>query len=141
MAKNKKSRAKHMPQQREQVAAVSATPLMLGSFRVPDFDGPSAVFGAKMAEYPPMASIPKVEPKFSHAFSALFFRGGTLAEHGLKLKSGIDHRAAMTAIRAWMCSFDPKHEHKEATVAWASPSGARQHEPSRDRPTGTNPPR
>lgn len=118
MAKNKKSRAKYLPVQKPAPTA-SYPPLMLGSFTVPAFDGPAAVFGARINEYPARSSIPAVDRKYADVFSALFFRGGTLAEHGLKLKSGMDRRAAMTAIRAWMCSFEPQHEHKTETVAWA----------------------
>lgn len=118
MAKNKKSRAKY---QQAAVAAPAASypPLMLGSFKVPAFGGVAAVFGARLNEYPDRASIPKIDPKFEDVVSALFFRGGSLADHGLKLKAGINRGAAMTAIRAWLCSFDPKHEHKTETVAWA----------------------
>lgn len=121
MAKNKKSRAKHFP--KAEAAKESYPPLTLGEFRVPVFDGLSAVFGARLADYPPMGSIPDEFQRFSGKFqsivSALFYRGGTLAEHGVKLRGGINHGAAMTAIRAWLSSFEPKHEHKTATVAWA----------------------
>lgn len=118
MAKNKKSRAKYL--QQPAVTPTSTFPqLMLGDFKVPDFDGLSAAFGARLEEYPARTSIPKVDRKFQDVFSALFFRGGSLADHGLKLKAGLDHRAAMTAIRAWMTSFEPQHEHKTETVAWA----------------------
>lgn len=98
-------------------------PLVLGSFTVPNFDGPSAVFGADLRDYPPMANIPEefrsYSGKYQDIFSALFFRGGKLADHGIKLKNGISHPRAMRAIRAYMCSFAPQHEHKTATVAWA----------------------
>lgn len=118
MAKNKKSRAKYAAPS-PVAAAVDYPPLMLGGFTVPKFDRVSAVFGAQLNEYPTPSNIPDVDRKFVDAFDALFFRGGSLADHGLKLKAGIDRAAAMTAIRAWMGSFDPKHEHKTATVAWA----------------------
>lgn len=118
MAKNKKSRAKYTAPS-PAVAAVDYPPLMLGDFAVPKFDGLSAAFGARLNQYPAPATIPKVDRKFEDAFGALFYRGGSLSDHGLKLKAGIDRAAAMTAIRAWMGSFDPKHEHKTATVAWA----------------------
>lgn len=100
-----------------------AAPLMLGNFQVRAFDGLDAAFGARLRDYPPMASIPaefrSYSGKFQDVFSALFFNGGSLADHGLKLKSGVSHKHAMTAIRAYMSSFDPPHEHKTATVAWA----------------------
>lgn len=119
MAKNKKSRARHIAHPTLEQRRSTFGPLMLGNFKVPEFDGIAAVFGARIKDYPERKSIPTVEHKFKDAFSDLFFRGGKLADHGLKLKSGIDHAAAMTAIRAWMTSFDPQHEHKEETVAWA----------------------
>lgn len=119
MAKNKRSRAKHQSAPKAAPAASHFGSLTLGTFAVPEFDGRSAVFGARLNQYPPYDSIPKVDRRFSDAVSTLFFKGGSLADFGMKLKSGIDHAAAMTAIRAWLSSFDPKHEHKEATVAWA----------------------
>ena len=117
MAKNKKSRAKYL----EPAVAPKPNfpPLMLGGFAVPEFDGLSSAFGARLDQYPSREAIPKVDRKFTDVVDALFFRGGTLAQYGLKLKSGLDHQAAMTAIRSWLCSFDPKHEHKTETVAWA----------------------
>jgi hypothetical protein len=113
-------------QENEAVDALSRAkhpPLMLGSFEVPAFDGLSAAFGARLPQYPPEKSIPAefsgFSGKYQNIVSSLFFNGGKLADHGVKLKDGIDRAAAMTAIRAWMCSFDPSHEHKTATVAWA----------------------
>lgn len=117
MAKNKKSRAKY--EQPAEAPKSVFPPLVLGDFKVPEFNGVSAVFGARLNQYPERSSIPKVAPKYADAFDALFFRGGKLSDHGLEFKTGIDRAAAMTAIRAWMCSFDPKHEHKTETVAWA----------------------
>lgn len=120
MAKNKRSRAKHLPPPKPRPEqAQSFPPLMLGAFQVPKFDGASTVFGADIEHYPDRALIPAVDRKFGEVFSALFYRGGSLSEHGLKLKTGIDNAAAMMAIRAWMSSFAPKHEHKTETVAWA----------------------
>lgn len=117
MSKNKNSRAKY-----EQPAATpkpNFPPLVLGEWAVPEFNGLSAAFGARLEQYPDRATIPKVDRKYEDVVSALFFRGGSLADHGLKFRSGINHGAAMMAIRSWLCSFDPKHEHKTETVAWA----------------------
>jgi hypothetical protein len=120
MAKNKKSRAKHMPKSVERsTPAITYPPLMLGEFEVPKLTGIAATFGARLREYPPRAIIKKVPQKYSDIVDDLFFCGGTLAKHGLRLKSGIDHGAAMSALRAWLCSFEPSHEHKIETVAWA----------------------
>jgi len=117
MAKNKKSRAKYL--QPAPATKPKFPPLVLGGWAVPEFDGLSAVFGARLNQYPERGSIPKVDRRYEDVVNALFFRGGSLSEHGLKLKSGIDRAAAMAAIRSWLCSFDPKHEHKTETVAWA----------------------
>ena len=99
------------------------TPLKLGNFDVPEFDGLSAVFGARLTQYPDMAVIPEEfrrhSGKFQDIVSTLFFKGGSLDDFGLKWRPGIDRGAAQMAIGAWLCSFDPKHEHKTATVAWA----------------------
>lgn len=104
-------------------ALEKGVPLPLGSFEVRPFTGLDAAFGADIRDYPPMASIPvefqRHSGKYQDVVSALFFRGGSLADHGLKLKDSIDKRSAMAAIRAYMCSFAPQHEHKTATVAWA----------------------
>lgn len=71
---------------------------------------------------PPMAEIPaqfkrRGDPMV-RVVSSLFFNGGSLAQHGLKFKSGINERNAMRAIKACLGSFQPKHEHKEAGVAY-----------------------
>lgn len=44
--------------------------------------------------------------------SMLFYEGGSLAQHGLKIKAGLDKADVMRAIRAALCSFDPSHERK-----------------------------
>lgn len=49
-------------------------------------------------------------------FSSWFFDGLSALE--MKPKPGIDGDLAMKAIRAHMVSWEPKHEHKEAGVAW-----------------------
>lgn len=49
-------------------------------------------------------------------FNKLFFSGGNV-EH-LSPRPGIDKATALRHIRAVMGSFEPKHENKEAAVAW-----------------------
>lgn len=97
----------------------AAAPLMLGGFAVRPFDNLDVVWGAKRSDYPPMETIPTVDRRFDDIVSSIFFCGGTLSEHGLKFKPGVHRGRAQAAIRAWLASFDPKHEHKTATVAWA----------------------
>jgi hypothetical protein len=102
---------------------VEVVGLKVGSHQFPAFDGLAATFGARRSDYPTQATIPAEfyngNTRFNNAFSALFFRGGTLADHGLRVKAGLDRAQVMAAVKVLMCSFDPKHEIKEATVAWA----------------------
>lgn len=93
--------------------------LMLGSFSVPAFDAPTVVFGASLAQYPQRETIPQVPHRYHDVVSSLFFSGGTLEDHGLRIKDSVHKMRAMAAIRAWLSSWAPKHEHKTETVAWA----------------------
>ena len=48
-----------------------------------------------------------------------FFRGGTPEQFSrLREKEGVDRKKALVAIRSILCSFEPKHEHKEAACAY-----------------------
>ena len=97
--------------------------LTLGKHQFPDFPSFAAAFGAEGKDYPPMAVIPEQfkthDGPYQDVVSELFFRGGKLADYGLSIKPSIDNLKAMTALRALLHSFEPKHEHKTATVAWA----------------------
>jgi hypothetical protein len=105
------------------MADVKEKGLTLGSHQFPVFDGASAAFGARGKDYPDQSVIPEKfrrgHTPYNRVVSTLFFKGGKLDDFGLSFKKGIDRNQAMTAIRALLCSFDPKHEIKEATVAWA----------------------
>lgn len=96
--------------------------LKLGEHELPEFGPLSAAFGARLEDYPPMTSIPEDYQKNRAAgcriASALFFDGGSLADHGRRLKEGVDSSAFHMALRAMLCSFAPKHEHKEAACGW-----------------------
>lgn len=50
--------------------------------------------------------------------STLFFKGGKLADFGLTPKDGVDITKAIRAIRVCLGSWEPKHEHKTAGVAY-----------------------
>jgi hypothetical protein len=69
---------------------------------------------------PPYESIPKEfrnnRTEWNRLFSDWFYRG--LSSLELEPKEGIDKHAALAHIRAVMSSFEPKHEHKEAGVAF-----------------------
>lgn len=97
-------------------------PLKLGEHVIPDLDGVDATFGASLKAYPKYEAIPEPfrrgNTKFNDAVSGLFFRGGKLEDFGLRLKADTNRLRFFTAMRALLSSFEPQHEHKEATVAW-----------------------
>lgn len=69
---------------------------------------------------PPFKDIPD-EFKHGHTpqnglFAKIFYSGASLAF--LKSKPGIDRQSAINHISYVSRSFEPKHEHKEAGVAW-----------------------
>jgi hypothetical protein len=69
---------------------------------------------------PEYAVIPDDFKKGNTVWNRLFkkwFYGG-LKELSLTPKDGIDTKKAVKLIRAHMGSFEPKHEHKEAGVAY-----------------------
>lgn len=119
------SKRNRLKKEVEATTATKAAPsgMTLGSHKFPAFDGLSAAFGARLADYPRMEAVPKQFQEHSGPYqnvvSSLFFRGGKLSDYGLDFKPSIDRSAAMTALRALLGSFDPKHEHKTAVVAWA----------------------
>jgi len=90
---------------------------------VPTFTALDAAFGAKASTYLTREQMGDEfyaeRNRWTKIASSLFFSGGKLADHGLAFKAGIDRAAAMTAIRAWLCSFEPKHEVKIGTVGFA----------------------
>jgi hypothetical protein len=87
-------------------------------------DGAEAAFGADSSHYSAVgrseaSSVSRQLRKQAKVFSALFFSGGSLADHGLRWKPELAEQRPMMTLRALMCSFDPPHEVKEATVALA----------------------
>ena len=55
---------------------------------------------------------------FAKIAAMLFYNGGKLSDHGLTPKGDLDEIKAIRAIRACLGSFEPKHEHKMAGVAY-----------------------
>ena len=49
---------------------------------------------------------------FCDAVSKIFFSGGRLEDHGLKIKPGIDREKVYRFVRATLGDWSPKHEHK-----------------------------
>lgn len=96
--------------------------IQLGNHVFRKFDGLDAAFGARMSDYPKYDDIPKQfrdgYTPHNKAVSALFFKGGKLADHGLKLKSSVDSSEFYGTLKSLLCSFDPPHEHKDAACAW-----------------------
>jgi hypothetical protein len=93
-------------------------------FPVPEFDDATVAFGAPRSAYLTREQLGDFydmndRTPYHKAASGLFFRGGRLSDYGLQWKPGIDRTKAMRAIKALLCSFEPKHEIKEATVAYA----------------------
>lgn len=91
---------------------------------IPDFTAQDAVFGAKISDYPRKEEIPpefwnRHNNRFCEIAGELFFGGGALSKFGLQFKPNIDRAKAMTALRAWLSSFEPSHEHKIAAVGYA----------------------
>lgn len=56
---------------------------------------------------------------FCRALSSLFFEGGKLSDHGIKVRDGYDERKVMRYIRATLGDFGPSHEHKIGGIAHA----------------------
>ena len=84
-------------------------------FPVPEFDDLAAAFGAEADAYFDRYKRPKVPQELVDMANKLFFRGGALPE----MSPRVDRAKATKAVRAWLCSFNPSHESKETTVAYA----------------------
>lgn len=126
MARHTSARARKAARKTRQAQATpeaqtALVALKVGDHQFPAFTAIDAAFGANERDYPDYGSIPAEHrhgSKFGRVFSGLFYSGGTLADHGLKLRAGVDRASFYTTLRALMCSWAPKHEVKEATVAW-----------------------
>ena len=98
--------------------AAEAAPIIVAGTRLRKFDGIDAAFGAALGDYPPMEALPEEYRRNNAAgckiASSLFFNGGSLDAHGRSIKSGVDRIQFLSALRALLSSFAPKHEHKIA---------------------------
>jgi hypothetical protein len=84
----------------------------------------AAVFGADALKYAALTkqdanAVSRLLRNEERIFSDLFFNGGSLAQHGLRWKPEIAEQKPHLTLRALMCSFEPSHEVKTATVALA----------------------
>jgi hypothetical protein len=103
-------------------AGVAPVTLTLGAHKFRPFTNLDCAFGADLKDYPPYDAIPE---EFRRGYtpankvvSTLFYKGGSLDQFGLRLKAGVDRSAFYGALKSMLCSFAPKHEHKEAACAW-----------------------
>lgn len=78
-------------------------------------------FGGRMKDLlPTLAEIPDEYPnseKYTQ-FQRTWFYSGIPKDKMPTAKPGIDFKAAMRHLGTIQGSFEPKHEHKEAAVAW-----------------------
>lgn len=84
-------------------------------YPVPNFDGPTAAFGAPASAFFDRRNLPDVPKKFEDMAQGLFFSGGKIPDFSPK----VDRKKAFTALSAWLGSFAPAHEAKIATAAYA----------------------
>lgn len=83
---------------------------------------PQRVFGGDALNLmPPMADIPTDYPDrrewtaFAHHW---FFSGDPFAVWDVGVRDGVDPDVALRHLETIKASWAPKHEHKEAAVAW-----------------------
>jgi hypothetical protein len=69
---------------------------------------------------PPMSEIPEEFKRHSNKYvrfvSDWFFKGADATR--MRPRTGVDRRRAVRHLKAIMGSWEPKHEHKEAGVAY-----------------------
>lgn len=82
---------------------------------IPAFNDPEVVFGAGREAFFDRCNLPDVPKTYCDAAMSLFYSGGKLPEFDPR----IDAKLAMRATKAWLGSFAPAHESKEATVGYA----------------------
>lgn len=91
-------------------------------FPVPELDASNFAFGASASDY---LTREQLGPEFYYGRHPMFnvaeklFYGGSLAQHGLKVRDDLDRKRVMNAIRGLLGSFAPKHEIKIGTVGAA----------------------
>jgi hypothetical protein len=96
---------------------------------IPELDRASVAFGdtKHMPKYDTLPADFKRHNgnDYCRAISGWFFSGARRIEDGIEIekmkfvaKPGVDADKALTAIRACMASWEPKHEHKEAGCAF-----------------------
>lgn len=84
-------------------------------YPIPKVGDSEVVFGAKRDRYFDRASLPTVPHECEELVQQLFFKGGRLPA----FHKAVDPIEATRFVRALLCSFEPSHEAKIATVAYA----------------------
>ena len=97
------------------VAMPSAVVRGLTFFPVPEFSDPEIAFGAQEGSFFNRRDLPDVPRKYRDAAMGLFYSGGKLPAFDPR----IDPTLAARATKAWLGSWAPAHESKEATVGYA----------------------
>lgn len=82
---------------------------------IPKTSKPEAVFGLGEDAYFNRRALPEVPREFTKVVDSLFFEGGALPP----LADGVDRKEATARMRAMLSSFEPSHEAKTATAAYA----------------------
>ena len=93
----------------------SATNRGLTFFPVPEFSDGELAFGAPASRYFAKSDHPPVPGEHTSRAMDLFVSGGALPD----LDPRVDRALAARAVSAWLSSFAPSHESKEATVGYA----------------------
>tara|TARA_R110000822_G_scaffold73572_5_gene176773 strand:- start:1637 stop:1969 length:333 start_codon:yes stop_codon:yes gene_type:complete len=95
---------------------------------VPNVTGLDMAFGniSHMPKYDAVpAEFKSRQNQYVKAISSWFFSGAKGQTNGIELdgetfvaRPGVDAGCALAAIKSVLCSFEPKHEHKEAACAY-----------------------
>lgn len=124
----KRSRASRRQESEAAAAPLARAPMTKqgkwNGVDVPDVSDADCAFPTRWRELlPPMEVLSSDERNlrgpFCDALSSLFYSGGRLADHGIKVRDGHDASKVMRYIRATLGDFGPRHEHKIGGIAHA----------------------
>lgn len=94
---------------------------MSNQVEVPDLTKVEVILGS-IKHLPPMKDIPEEFQKYHgtkwNKIMSKWFYGGLPGDTEFIPKEGVDAKKAIAALGAILASFEPKHEHKEAGVAY-----------------------
>jgi hypothetical protein len=113
--------------------------MKIGTHEFPKFADAKFVFRAIMSDYPKWEFFSKdyqqMQTNGCKVFSKLFYKGGKLSDHGLKLKEGVSPLEFRCTYNALAGSWAPKHEIKTATCGMlidehTEPLAAKERQPN-----------